>query len=129
MKTPRDPRHLKRAKAIQELFAWDFSKESEPKNEMARQTLKNLVKIDEEIKKSAPEWPINQINHVDLAILRLAIFELIIKKDEPFKVVVDEAVELAKGFGSESSPSFINGVLGKVISEHELDKEGEKQHG
>lgn len=123
MKTPRDQRHLKRVKAVQELYAWDFSKESEPKNEMARQTLKNLVKIDEEIKKAAPEWPINQINHIDLAILRLAIFELIIKKGTPFKVVVDEAIEIAKEFGSESSPGFINGVLGKVISEHKIDKE------
>lgn len=123
MKTPRDQRHLKRVKAIQELYAWDFSKESEPKKEMARQTLKNLVKIDEEIKKAAPEWPINQINHVDLAILRLAIFELIIKKGTPFKVVVDEAIELAKEFGSESSPGFINGVLGNVISVYKLDKE------
>lgn len=122
MKTPKDPRHLARIKTIQELFAWDFSHKSSSKieDEMARQTLENLVTIDKEVKKAAPEWPIEQINHIDLAILRLAIFELIIKRGIPYKVVVDEAVELAKEFGGEGSPSFINGVLGKVISEKGL---------
>jgi N utilization substance protein B len=75
---------------------------------------KSLAKIDNIITKDAPEWPITQINKIDLAILRLAVWELVIKAKEPPKVIIDEAIELAKTFGSENSPSFINGVLGTV---------------
>lgn len=90
--------------------------------EEAGKIVKALEKIDGEIGKGAPSWPINQINRIDLAILRLAVFELIIIKDVPFKVVADEAVEMAKKYGSEASPSFINGVLGNIITAHKLDK-------
>jgi N utilization substance protein B len=117
MKTPFDPRHQKRRKAIQSLFAWAFRR-GETKNILASQVISNLEKIDEIISKYAPEWPINQINKIDIAILRLAIYELLIVKSEPPKVIIDEAVELAKEFGSESSPSFVNGVLGAVLKDY-----------
>lgn len=82
--------------------------------------------INNEIIRSAPEWPIEQISLIDKSILRIAIFELIYSVNVPPKVAINEAVELAKQFGGESSSKFINGVLGTVydnnksaISEHE----------
>ena len=78
---------------------------------------KNHESLDEIIRETAPEWPISQIAKVDLAILRIAIFELLISQDAPPKVAIDEAVELAKEFGSENSSKFINGVLGTVVEE------------
>ena len=77
---------------------------------------KNLPEIDELIAKSAPEWPVNKLNKVDLALLRLAIYEMKVEKTTPPKVVIDEAVELAKEYGQDTSSSFINGVLGNIIS-------------
>lgn len=120
MKTSQDPRHQKRTRIIQELFAWGYQQEKKPSEAVSR-IIENLPKIDAEIAEAAPEWPKEQINRIDLSILRLAVFELIIDKDIPFKVVVDEAVELAKEFGSETSPAFVNGVLGKIVSNHKLD--------
>lgn len=108
---------------MQDLFTWDFGSGENPRTKEGEEIVKNLQLINKEIEGSAPEWPLNQINRIDLAILRLAIFELIIENTTPFKVVVDESVELAKEFGSESSPSFINGVLGKVIASHKLESE------
>ena len=68
------------------------------------------------LKKYAPSWPIDQIATMDLAILRLSIWELAFKdKKEPYKVVVDEAVEIAKEYGTGTSGGFINGVLGTII--------------
>lgn len=77
--------------------------------------LDNLADIDKLISEAAPTWPINKINKIDLSILRQAIYELIIEKDIPPKVVIDEAVELSKQYGSESSSGFVNGVLGTLI--------------
>lgn len=71
--------------------------------------------IDQVITVSAPEWPIPQIAQVDLAILRLAIFELLFDDEVPPKAVINEAVELAKAFGGENSSKFVNGVLGTVF--------------
>lgn len=122
MKTSQDPRHKARIHIMQDLFSWEFREQSKPETERGREIVADLPKIDSELGKAAPEWPINQINKIDLAILRLAIFEIIIKKDVPFKVVVDEAVELAKEFGGESSPGFVNGVLGNVITAHGLEE-------
>lgn len=122
MKTSQDPRHLRRKKIVSELFAWEFNKKSKIENKGTREVISHLDQLDNEITEAAPTWPINQVNRIDLAILRLAIFELIMEKKKSFKVVVDEAVELAKEFGSESSPAFINGVLGKVINKYGLDK-------
>lgn len=120
MKTANDPRHKKRARIIKELFAWDFQKGIQVKILESNQIIKHLDKIDNEIAKAAPEWPISQINKLDLAILRLSIFELIIVKEAPYKTIIDEAVELGKEYGNESSPGFINGVLGKIIKDHKL---------
>jgi transcription antitermination protein NusB len=108
-----DPRHKKRQKIIRELFSWSFL----PHQELSSKT-KNILKksedIDKEIKLSAPKWPISKINKIDLAILRLAVYELKYNPQLPTKVAINEAVELGKEYGSENSPSFINGVLGDV---------------
>lgn len=85
-------------------------------NPTAQQVVKKVRAIDRLIAKNAPAWPIEQIAPVDLATLRLSIWELIYKeKKEPYKAVVDEAVEIAKEFGGASSPKFVNGVLGTII--------------
>ena len=70
--------------------------------------------IDRHIRKFAPAWPLEQMPAVDRNILRLAIFEVLLDNSVPVKVGINEAVELAKTFGSDSSPKFINGVLGSV---------------
>lgn len=82
--------------------------------EMVLGTVGNREAIDEQIRKLAPAWPLDQISMVDRNILRLAIFEILYDNKVPVKVAVNEAVELAKTFGSESSAKFINGVLGAV---------------
>lgn len=71
-------------------------------------------KLDEIIQPVAPEWPIDQIARVDRAILRMSVWELTNSKDVPPKVVINEAVELAKSFGGDNSSKFINGVLGTI---------------
>jgi len=113
MKNPLDPRHKKRQKTIEDLFRNSFFKQSFSKD--TRTIIPHLEKIDNDIKKAAPEFPIEKINRVDLAILRLAVFELMIEKKEPPKVIVDEAIELAKEYGGEKSPGFVNGALGNII--------------
>lgn len=118
MKTASDPRHLRRKKAVKALYAWGFSKDKKKINDsLAKKVLASKEKIDKIISRCAPEWPTSQINRIDLAILRLAIFELVINPKEPPKVVIDEAIELAKKYGSEKSASFINGALGSVLRE------------
>ena len=121
MKTSQDPRHLKRESIVKELFTWAFTDTYQLQTKEAIDISVNLEKIDKEIAGGAPSWPINQINRIDLAILRLAVYELIIVKDTPFKVVVDEAVEMAKKYGADTSSSFINGVLGNIITAHKLE--------
>ncbi len=74
----------------------------------------NKERIDQNIGRFAPAWPIKQLPAVDRNILRLAIFEILLDNKVPVKVVINEAVELAKTFGGESSPKFVNGVLGSV---------------
>ena len=71
--------------------------------------------LDEFIADFAPEWPLDQVAYIDRNLLRIAIWEIAIYKKTPIKVVINEAVELAKKYGSEGSPRFINGVLGGVI--------------
>jgi len=73
-----------------------------------------MEQIDSYIKRFAPAWPIEQISIIDRNILRLAIFEILINNRVPIKVAINEAVELAKAFGSNSSSKFINGVLGAI---------------
>ncbi len=74
----------------------------------------NMESIDENIKVYAPAWPIEQISVIDRNILRLAIFEIIIDNEVPVKVAINEAIELAKSFGTDNSSKFVNGVLGSV---------------
>lgn len=112
MKTSTDPRHQRRIKLIQRLFSSSFRNSPEP--EIAH-IWKHLGQIDPLIVTAAPEWPIDKLNPIDLAILRLAVYELTIDKKTPFKVIIDEAIELAKQFGSSSSPKFINGALGNIV--------------
>lgn len=114
MKTALDPRHIKRQRAVKSLFSFTFQKGSVA-DPLAQKIVKDRAEIDDIVTKSAPEWPIHQINRLDLAILRLAIYELVINPKEPPKVIIDEAVELAKRYGSEKSPGFVNGVLGTVF--------------
>lgn len=121
MKTASDPRHLKRIRKFKSLFAQSFI-DQEKKGPTLKKILKNQEQIDGIIIKSAPEWPISQINKVDLAVLRLSIFELINKKDIPTKVIIDEAVEIAKRYGSESSGGFINGALATAVEIIRPDK-------
>ncbi len=82
--------------------------------------LENLPALDALIQRYAPEWPLDEIASIDRNLLRLAVWELKNHPQTPPKVVINEAVELAKQFGSESSPRFINGVLGSLVH-HDQD--------
>jgi N utilization substance protein B len=75
-------------------------------------------KLDQFIAEHAPEWPLDQVATIDRNILRIALWELAVQGQTPIKVVINEAVELAKTYGSDSSPRFINGVLGSLASQH-----------
>ena len=115
MKTATDPRHLRRRTAVKFLFAESFTPQKNiPDLVLAIQ--KQTKKINKIIVDFAPTWPIEKINKIDLAILHLAIYELL-NEEAPPKVIIDEAVELAKEFGSESSGPFVNGVLGTVYDQ------------
>jgi N utilization substance protein B len=72
--------------------------------------------LDEFIAEHAPEWPLDQVATIDRNILRIALWEFAVSENIPIKVAINEAVELAKVFGSDSSPRFINGVLGSLAS-------------
>lgn len=134
-------RHLQRSIAMQSLFEWDFQgghdkdmdkiverniKEFAPgisEDDFTRALIKGTLEhhkdIDELIGKCAPEWPLEQVSIVDRNILRLGIYELMHGNyDEvPPKVAINEAIEIAKTFGGESSARFINGVLGTIYRE------------
>jgi len=117
MKTATDPRHLRRREAVKVLFAQTYA--TQPNlPELVKKILKDQKKIDKLIQDAAPQWSIDKLNRIDLAILRLAVYELELE-DAPPKVIIDEAVELAKEYGSESSSSFINGVLGTIYKEED----------
>ena len=142
-------RHLSRSIAMQSLFEWDFyGKEPESIDRIIEQNLKefgpglenqdfvwqlvknvidHLAEIDKIIVESAPEWPLEQITMVDRNVLRIGLSELLYsKRDEvPPKVAINEAIELAKSFGGESSGKFVNGVLGTVYKEIEKIEEEE----
>ena len=87
---------------------------------MARLVVPNLKKIDKLISQAAPERTIDKINRIDLAILRLAVWELAVDKKNPAKAVIDEAIEVAKRYGAESTPGFVNGVLGTILNKLEI---------
>ncbi len=82
--------------------------------ELVNGVIRYKEKLDAQIHRYAPAWPIEQIAFIDRNILRLAIFEILIDNKIPVKVAINEAVELAKNFGGDSSSKFINGVLGAV---------------
>lgn len=126
-------RHLSRTIAMQTLYEWDFrggqgpdtiadrnieAYEDDADSAYVRETVHGAIEkveeIDLAIGKVAPEWPVDQIAGIDKAILRLAVFELLYGDDVPPKVVINEAVELGKTFGSDSTSRFVNGVLGTL---------------
>ena len=131
-------RHLSRTIAMQSLFAWDFNNKNKElqqvvaenfsnfapsfnddgfAEELAMGVSANIEKIDGYIKKYAPEWPIDQITVIDRNVLRLGIYELVFSESIPPKVAINEAIEVAKNFGGESSGKFINGVLGSIYKD------------
>ena len=134
-------RHLSRSIAMQSLYEWDFKgMEGDKLDKIVKQNTKefgpgieesdfvfkivhgvveNLSKLDKIIEKSAPEWPVDQITIVDRNVLRIGLYELLMgnRKEVPPKVAINEAIELAKTFGGESSGKFINGVLGTIYRE------------
>lgn len=114
MPTSIDPRHVKRIKSMKSLFTHSFDLKKHDTSSDFSAVLKHMSKIDRLIESSAPTYPIKNIAKVDVAILRLAIYELFYEKRQPAKVIIDEAIELAKEFGGEGSPGFINGVLGTL---------------
>lgn len=133
MKTSSDPRHKKRQKIVKQLFAASFRPDKNLSDRTARMVYKKRGSLDKLISKAAPEWKIGKINRVDLAILRMAVWELTSneKKDRlpvktPIKVVVDEAVELAKQYGADGSPGFVNGALGAIIKKYNKVQEVQK---
>jgi len=93
--------------------------ETEFARELSAGVTGKLPVLDSIIAKAAPQWPIDQISVIDRNILRLGLFELLYedKKAVPPKVAINEAIELAKNFGGESSGKFVNGVLGTVYKE------------
>ncbi len=130
-------RRLARAVALQALFEIDSVNHpaeqvlahrleeenlSEEGQEFARQlvqgVLTNRSELDALITRFAPEWPVDQLAIIDRNVLRLALYELLNLSDVPVKVAINEAVELAKTYGSDSAPRFINGVLGAFLAGH-----------
>lgn len=115
-----DPRHLKRIKTVQNLYAYSFNKDTDSlpfkSNKKAVEVIKKIHIIDESIKRYAPKYPLDKIAKTDLAILRLSVYDLLVEKDTPQKVIVNEAVELAKEISSERSYAFVNAVLGQIIN-------------
>ncbi|RLC37038.1 transcription antitermination factor NusB [Candidatus Falkowbacteria bacterium] len=132
-------RHLARTIAMQSLFLWDFNGKSEKEvdkiiknvfdnfapvfndqgfsRNIIKGVMKNLKAIDIYITKYATEWPLDQITVVDRNILRIGVYELFFDDDIPAKVAINEAIEIAKAFGSESSGKFVNGVLGAIYKD------------
>ncbi|HVZ66881.1 MAG TPA: transcription antitermination factor NusB [Patescibacteria group bacterium] len=121
MKTAKDPRHQRRQEMVKAIFAESFTPQHNPDTQV-KKILENLDSIDDKIRVIAPEFPIDKINKVDLAILRLGVYELSIDKSQPEKVVIDESIELAKEFGNDTSAAFINGALGKLVKTATDDK-------
>lgn len=114
-----DPRHKLRVEIIQQLFALSFvDGKVKKKGDKTKEIIENLKKIDSLIKEYAPKYPLDKIARVDLAILRLAVFELNFEKKVPPKVVIDEAIELSKELGSDKAFGFVNAVLGKIYAEN-----------
>lgn len=141
-------RHLSRTLAMQTLFVWDFNNKSKDLEKIMQDNFtnfapnfddggfvkelingisKHLKEIDTYIEKYAPEWPIDQIPGIDRNVLRLGIYELVFSENIPPKVAINEAIEVAKNFGGESSGKFINGVLGSIYAEMPADFKKDKE--
>jgi N utilization substance protein B len=134
-------RHLSRSVALQSLFEWDChgrvdkdvgavvarnAKEFAPGmtdvsfvEELVKGILAKIEDLNDIIEKAAPDWPLDKISPVDRNVLRLGLYELLFsdRKDVPAKVAINEAIELAKTFGGETSGRFVNGVMGAVYKE------------
>lgn len=133
-------RHLGRIVALQTLYEQDFRQEAGDKTfrldevlsrnmSRYRETIEDIAfierlvygvaerqkELDELLQPLAPEWPISQIARMDRVVLRIGAYELLYATDVPPKVVINEAVELAKAFGGDNSSKFINGVLGTLL--------------
>ena len=140
-------RHLARTIAMQTLFLWDFNHKKEDLNKTMKGVfdnfapnfddhgfvknlvsgiVKNLSEIDIYISKYATEWPLEQITITDRNILRIGICELLFDDDIPAKVAINEAIEVAKTFGSVSSGKFVNGVLGALYND--IQKQAENKN-
>ena len=152
-------RHLARTIAMQSLYEWDFAGQKKPIASIVEHTFKEFAPtfddrgfVDELLKgvldhlgaandlitKYAPDWPLDQITIVDRNILRLGVYELKFCETVPSKVAINEAIELAKTFGGESSGKFVNGVLGAIyrdmvaegeIKPIDIEKEKERANG
>jgi N utilization substance protein B len=145
-------RHLGRIVALQTLYEYDFRidcNDTSPsideilERNLARYSetiddkefisavvagvMDNQVKLDDILQPLAPEWPLSQIAKIDRVILRIGLYELEFENDVPPKVVINEAVELAKSFGSDNSSKFINGVLGTALRNKENTKKTPKK--
>jgi transcription antitermination protein NusB len=138
-----DARHSARAIALQQLFGRFFAPEDSSVfpiedlkevleveeydanlvSKIVAGTVSNTDVIDGIIHKLAPTWPIDQIAPVDLVILRMSVWEAFIQRKTPAKVVINEAIELARQFGGTRSSSFINGVLGTLYKDDALQTE------
>lgn len=137
-------RHLGRIIALQTLYEQDFRRSADDESfdldaVLARNVARYEAAVDDKtfidrlvhgvagreaelddiLQPIAPEWPIAQIARMDRVILRIGLYELRHEKDVPSKVVINEAVELAKAFGSENSSKFVNGVLGTALRKFE----------
>jgi len=120
-----DPRHLTRIRTVQNLFALSFKnpKSKLPyKDDRTKKILKELDKIDLLIKRYAQKFPLEKIAKIDLAILRLSVYDLFFEKKIPPKVVINEAVELSKELGGDRSYAFINAILGKIYLNTDYEK-------
>lgn len=148
-------RHLARTIAMQTLFEWDFKGKKMNEldeiiqynyqafapefhdhsftDKLIKGVIDNNEKIDELIREFAPEWPLEQITNVDRNVLRIGVYELVFDPDVPSKVAINEAIEMAKAFGGESSGKFVNGVLGSIYkkigpTEKKEDKENKTEN-
>lgn len=107
---------------VQNIFAYTFLTDVTTlpyPNNLTQSVIDHITEIDKTIAGLAIKFPIDKIAKIDLAILRLAVYELAIAPHEPIKVVINEAIELAKELGGEKSFSFVNGVLGMYIKQNE----------
>lgn len=127
-----------RAVALQALYEYDLSGHlpgeilanryrEEPVEEKIESFTNSIVfgvypiihDLDEIIARYAPEWPLDQVASIDRNIIRISLWEFAVEQCTPIKVAINEAVELSKAFGSDSTPRFVNGVLGSLVAKYD----------